>query len=70
MTELEAAQETIARLVEELAQAKAVIASLRHLQRYEGYAKAESDEIGHEVEVQLLKEEISRLRQELEAARG
>lgn len=55
-------------LQEQLIQAKAGIESLRYLQKYEGHQKAESDQIGHDNEVRLLKEEITRLRAELDKA--
>ena len=49
----------------QLAQATAGIQSLKHLQKYEGMQKAESDEVGHKAEVALLQEEVAHLRQEL-----
>lgn len=49
-------------------QARAGIDSLKHLQKYEGHQKAESDKLGHEVEVHLLHAEIDRLRAELDKA--
>ena len=42
------------------------VQSLKHLQKYEGHEKAESDKLGHEVEVNLLRAEIDRLRAELD----
>lgn len=49
--------------------AKDGIESLKHLQKYEGHQKAESDKIGHEAEVRILKEEIERLGFELRSLR-
>ena len=42
---------------------RAAVESLKHLQKYEGMQKIESDVIGHKAEVALLKEEIATLRQ-------
>jgi hypothetical protein len=53
----------------QLALARAGVESLKHLQKYEGMQKIESDEIGHKAAVALLKDEIVRLRRELEEAR-
>jgi hypothetical protein len=42
------------------------VKQLKHLQKYEGHAKAESDNIAHNEQVRLLNDEIVRLRAELE----
>ena len=49
--------------------ARAEIESLKHLQKYEGIQKIESDNLGHKAEVALLKNAIARLKAELEGCK-
>ena len=52
---------TYEQLLEENAQLRDAVKQLKHLQKYEGHDKAESDNLGHQTEINLLREEIARL---------